>query len=215
MLVAWSPIRSTFFEQNSRWAQNEMLRGSSIMWVRRSRNTESSSASISASRSHTVPRALGVALGVGVEHVLHQLGGDVVHVAQADDRARHPRFDADLQRPFGDVLGQVADPLEVAGDPDRADDLAQIDRHRLAPGDGENRLLLDLALQRVEARVGGDDLVGQRHVGLAQRVHRVDHHLLGDAAHFGDPPLEGVEILVVRSDGVIDHGADSFNRTGR
>jgi len=48
-----------------------------------------------------------------------------------------------------------------------------------------------------------------------RRVHGVDHHLLGDAAHFGDPPLEGVEILVVRSDDVIDHGADSFNQTGR
>ena len=134
---------------------------------------------------------------------------------QADDRARHPRFDADLQRPFGDVLGEVADPLEVAGDADRADDLAQIDGHRLTPRDGEDRLLLDLALQRVEARVGGDDLIGERGVGLAQRVHRVDHHLLGDAAHLGDPPLESVEFLVVRSDGVIDHGACSFSRTGR
>ncbi len=47
------PIRSMFFEQNSRCAQNEMLRGSSIIWVRRSRNTESSSASSSTSRSQT------------------------------------------------------------------------------------------------------------------------------------------------------------------
>ena len=124
---------------------------------------------------------------------------------QADDRARHPRFDADLERALGDVLGEVADPLEVAGDADRADDLAQIDRHRLAARDGQDRLLLDLALQRVEPRVGGDDLVGERRVGLAQRVHRVDHHLLGDAAHLGDPPLEGVEFLVVGPYGVIDH----------
>ena len=38
---------------------------------------------------------------------------------------------------LGDVLGQVADPLEVVGDAERADDVAQIHRHRLAPGDGE------------------------------------------------------------------------------
>ena len=42
-------------------------------------------------------RALDVALRIGVEHVLHQLGGDVVHVLEADDGARHPRLEADLQ----------------------------------------------------------------------------------------------------------------------
>ncbi len=34
--------------------------------------------------------------------------------------------------------------------PQRADDLAQIDRHRLAAGDGQHGFFLDLALQRVD-----------------------------------------------------------------
>ena len=134
---------------------------------------------------------------------------------EADDRARHAGLDGDLERALGDVLGEVADAFEVAGDADRADDFAQIDRHRLAARDGEDRLLLDLALQRVEARVGRDDLMGERHVGLAQRVHRVDQHFLGDAAHFGDAALERVEILVVGLDGVFDHGSCSLSRNGR
>ena len=160
-------------------------------------------------------RALGIALRVGVEHVLHQLGGDVVHVLQADDRARHARFGADLDRALGDVLGEIADPLEIAGDADRADDLAQVDRHRLAARDGHDRQILDLALQRVEARIGGDDLMGERRVGVGQRVHGVDHHFLRDAAHFGDAALERVELLVVGLDGMFDHGVHSFSRTGR
>ena len=67
-------------------------------------------------------------------------------------------------------------------------------------------MLLDLALQRVEARIGGDDLLGEHRVGVGERVHRVDHHLLGDAAHFGDAALERVEFRVVGLDGMIDHG---------
>ena len=46
---------------------------------------------------------------------------------------------------LGDVLGEVADALEIVGDAQRADDLAQVDRHRLAARDGQDRLLLDLA----------------------------------------------------------------------
>ena len=60
------------------------------------------------------------------------------------------------------------------------------------------------------------DLLGERDVDLAQRVHRVDHHFFGDAAHFGDPPLEGVEFLVVGLDGMIDSSKScSLSRSGR
>ena len=52
------------------------------------------------------------------------------------------------------------------------------------------------------------DLMGERGVAGAERVHRVDHHFLGDAAHLGDAALEQVEILVVGADCMlmVDHG---------
>ena len=46
----------------------------------------------------------------------------------------------------------------------------------------------------------------QREVGAAQRIHGVDHHLFGDAAHFGDSASQFVEFLVIGPDGMIDHG---------
>ena len=79
----------------------------------------------------------------------------------------------------------------------------------------EHREILDLALQRVEAHVGGDDLMGEHRVRVGERVHGVDHHFLGDAAHLGDAALERVELLVVGLDGMIDHGVCSLSRTGR
>ncbi len=61
---------------------------------------------IDVARPH-IERPLDVALGVGVEHVLHQFGRELIHVLDADDRARDPGFDADLDRTLGDVLGQI------------------------------------------------------------------------------------------------------------
>ena len=73
---------------------------------------------------------------------------------------------------LGDVLGEIADALEVVGDAQRADDLAQVDRHRLAAGDGEHGLVLDLTLQRVDLGVGADHLLGQLGVAPGERVDR-------------------------------------------
>ena len=185
------------------------------MWVKRSRNTRIfERVQLHVALPHRA-RALDVALRVSVEHVLQQFGRHFVHMLEADDRPRHARFDADPDRASGDVLGKVADPFEIAGDADRADDFAQVHRHRLPPGDGEDRLLLDLALQSVEPGVGGDDLLRERGVGAGQRIHRVNHHFLRDAAHFGDAPLERAEFLIVGLDGVIDHWSCSLSRIGR
>ena len=117
-------------------------------------------------------------------------------------------FDADLHRALGDILGEIADPFEVAGDADGADQFAQVDRHRLAAHDGHHRHVLDFALQRVEAQIGRDDLVREHGVGVGQRVHRVDDHFFRDAAHFGDPALDRVEFPVVGLDGMVDQGSD-------
>ena len=50
-----------------------------------------------------------------------------------------------------------------------------------------------------------DDLMGERGVGGGERIHGVDHHFLGEAAHLRDAPLEQVEVLVVGSDGMLVH----------
>src|ERR1700743_2790828 len=48
----------------------------------------------------------------------------------------------------------VHQPFEVRRNAQRADDLAQIDRHRLAAGDGQHCALLDGSLQIVDFGVG-------------------------------------------------------------
>ncbi len=70
----------------------------------------------------------------------------------------------DLYRALGDVLGEVPNPFEIAGNADRGDDLAEIHRHRLAARDGQYRLFLDIPLQQVEARVAIDGRLSELRV---------------------------------------------------
>ena len=104
---------------------------------------------------------------------------------------------------LGDVLGEIADPLEVVGDAQRTDDVAQVDRHRLAPGDGEDRLLFDLALQEVDLGVLGDDALGQVRIVPVERIDRVADLMLRKAAHLGDHARQFLEIGVERLVGVL------------
>ncbi len=87
---------------------------------------------------------------------------------------------------LGDVLGEIADALEVGGDADRHHDLAQVARHRLALGDREDRALLDGELQRVDFLVIGDDDIGKLGVALCKRLDGFGEMILGQPAHLGE-----------------------------
>ena len=114
------------------------------------------------------------------------------------------RLEIAFQRrdPLADVLGEIADPLDIDGDPHGADDFAQVHRHRLAPGDGEHRALLDHVLQTVDFGVGGDDALAQHDIASDQRIDGFDDHAFGEAAHFRDQPGQFLQIAVERLGGV-------------
>ena len=95
-----------------------------------------------------------VAAGIGIEHRLHLAEHQIGHVFDAADQLGRREFAVERDHALGDVLGEIADALQIVGEPQRADDFAQIDRHRLAAGDGQHRLFLDLALQRVDIGIG-------------------------------------------------------------
>ena len=116
---------------------------------------------------------------------------------------------------LADVLGEVADPLEIDGDAHGADDLAQVHRHRLAAGDGQHRTLLDGVLQLVDLGVGGDHALGQRDVAANQRVDGIGDHALGKAAHLGDQAGQFLQIAVERLCGVFRSHPILLSRTGR
>jgi hypothetical protein len=97
-----------------------------------------------------------------------------VHVLDADDGARNPRFDADLDRTLGDVLGQIADPLEIAGDANRANDLASRGEVRPVRDRGSRRPATAESFRRSRFRPGeliskNRESVGRRRLPRNQR----------------------------------------------
>ena len=108
---------------------------------------------------------------------------------------------------LGDVLGEIADPLQIVGDAQRADDLAQVDRHRLPARDGQHGLFLDLALQRVDRRVGADDALRQLGIASRQRIDRVGDLLFGKPAHLGNHAGELLQVDIEGLGGMFVHHA--------
>ncbi len=64
----------------------------------------------------------GVLLDIGVEHILHDLLGELAHARDRGDRAQRPEL-VQLQRALGDVLRIIADALDIGGNLDRRDRL--------------------------------------------------------------------------------------------
>ena len=94
-------------------------------------------------------------------------------------------------------------PLKIVRHAQRADDLAQIDRHRLAPRDGEDGAFLDLALQRVDRRIEQDDALREPAVALGERIDRVGDLFFRETAHFGDHAGEVLQVDVEGLRGVM------------
>ena len=123
----------------------------------------------------------------------------------AADQLGRMKLAVERQHPLADVLGEVADPLEVVGHAQRTDDFPQIDRHRLPAGDRQHRPLLDLRLQRVDAGIAGHGALGAVGVAARQRVDRVGDLLLCKPAHLRHHPGELLEVDVEGLCGVFGH----------
>ena len=115
-------------------------------------------------------------------------------------------------RPLGDIGGVVADALQIGGDLQGRDDLAQVQGHGLAQRQHADDVGVDLDLVVVQALVALHDLAGELGVALH---HALDGGLklaLGDAAHLDDGAAQRVQFLVVGFDDVVGrHGPDSFD----
>ncbi len=95
-----------------------------------------------------------------------------------------------------DVDGEIADALEVGVDLDGGDDGAKIDRHRLIEGQQCEAAAVDLDMELVDRRVAGEHVLHDRGVARDQPLDGGPHAVLGEAAHFQQPPFEMLEFLL-------------------
>ncbi len=103
-------------------------------------------------------------------------------------------------RGFGDVDGEIADPLEVGVDLDRGDDRPQVGGHRLVQRQQREAAVVDLDVQRVQRLVAGERPVDELVVAIHQPLDRDPHLLFGEAAHLEQPGLELLELFLEMPD---------------
>ena len=98
-------------------------------------------------------------------------------------------------------------------------DVAQVVGHRLAPGDHQDGLLLQLALQLVDGAVAGDHALAELGIALLERIEGLRQQPFREAAHLRDLLVEQEKLLVERLDDVLVHGSClllcSVSRSGR
>ncbi len=112
----------------------------------------------------------------------------------------------------------VAEALQVGRDLERRDDVAEIDRHRLAERQQADDERADLLLERVDRRVALDDRVGGFRVAPQDALDRAVELRLDEAAHAADQGVELRELLVVGLHDVfawLRHVPSPLSRTGR
>ena len=100
-------------------------------------------------------------------------------------------------RRLGDVGGEVAHALERGRDPQRGHDDAQVGGDGLLQGRDLEAVGLDLGGDRVDGLVAGDDALGEREVGVEQRLGRPVHRRADEPRHLDEVVADPVELLVV------------------
>ena len=104
---------------------------------------------------------------------------------------------------LGDILGQVAHPLQIVVDLQRGDDEPQIVGHRLIEGQDFQALFLDLDLHAIDHRVVGDHLLGHHRVAIDESRDGVGDRLFDQRADVEDFLLQAVDLAV----DMLGHGA--------
>ena len=95
-----------------------------------------------------------------------------------------------------ELLGLVADALQVGDDLDDGDDEPQVAGRGLAPRQHARALLVDLDLEGVHVVVGLRDLGGEVRVALEQGRQAVRHLALDEPAHGQHLVADGLQLEV-------------------
>ena len=99
-------------------------------------------------------------------------------------------------RRLGDVDGEVAHALEVGVDLHGGDDRAQVGGHRLVERQQREAAVVDLDVQRVQRAVARQHARDEIAIAIDEPLDRQAHLFLGEAAHFEQPRLELLELVL-------------------
>ena len=115
-----------------------------------------------------------------------------------DTAHQHPRPLSTIDRndALGDVLREIADALDLVGNPQDPNDLPKVIGYRLTPRNGLDCPFLDVVLHGIDRRIGGDYPPCTTCIASRQRLDRFGNLSLRQAAHLRDCPREFLQVGV-------------------
>ena len=127
------------------------------------------------------------------------------HVTHAGHQRLRPAFVGNGERPLGDVLCKITDAFEIAGNFQHRHDVTEIVGERLALGDHDDHLLLQIPLQLVDHFVARDGVLREFRIAALERVHCLYEKPFCITAHLRDAAIEELELVFVRFDSMFVH----------
>jgi hypothetical protein len=80
-------------------------------------------------------RAFSIPLRISIERIPQKSGRQFMHRPKPDNATRYAQLRFDPYNPLGNILGEIANALEIAWNSNSRDDFAKIRRQRLPPRD--------------------------------------------------------------------------------
>jgi len=108
-------------------------------------------------------------------------------------------------RPLRDVLGEVADTLEVGGDLQRRGDEPEVARGRLMQREELDREIVDLDVEPVHHVVACDGRLCEVAIARREGAHGLRDLVLHEPAHLEHARSQLLELQLVRPVGVQPH----------
>jgi hypothetical protein len=125
---------------------------------------------------------IDVSGGIGVKHLLEVPSRQLAHALGAAGKLHRFRL-VKHQSPLGDILGQIADALKIAGDAPSGEHDAQIARHRLAQRKQANGAPLYVALGVVDLGIAPNDGLGEERIAAHDGLDAIVERALNQPAH--------------------------------
>jgi hypothetical protein len=127
---------------------------------------------------------------------VHHLRDDATHVLDLAVLVLWPLHDGQARGDVADLLGLVADALEVGDGLDDGDDQPQVAGGRTAGGEDAAAFLVDRHFHAVDLQVVGGEGFSQRAVTFYQRGDRLGEDVLYEATHGEHARAHPLQILI-------------------
>ena len=138
-----------------------------------------------------------ISLGKGIKSMFELAAYQLAHALEIFSDWFGVFFFGNGNGPPGDILAQIANALQIAGDANGTNQLAQILSHGLAQGNHPDGVFLNIKVQLVDFFIDKYGFLCKIRISLAHGRQRITEDCFAIAAHSSDHCINLTQLLVI------------------